>query len=124
MKKSVPTFGRLSWLQMTDRLSERSWGACIGILLLATMLSAVGCWNRPDPDTETVENNEKLAAQVKVALVQESKLNAAPIDIRVHDGVVTLEGFLENESQRQQAVQAAKSVTGVQSVVNNIQIKE
>ncbi|HBP86719.1 MAG TPA: transporter [Nitrospiraceae bacterium] len=64
-----------------------------------------------------------MAAEVKVALVQEAGLNAAPIDVKVQNGVVTLGGFVEKESHRQAAERAAGRVGGVQSVINHLQVK-
>lgn len=105
------------------RFYRLTWQLLLGLLILASALAAIGCWNRPGQDTEELQENERIIAKVKVALVQEPGLDAAPIGIKIHNGVVTLEGFLEDESQRQQAAQAAQNVTEVRSVVNNIQIK-
>jgi hypothetical protein len=105
------------------RFYRFTWQFLLGLLILASALAAIGCWNRPGQDTEELQENEGIIAKVKVALVQEPGLDAAPIDIKFHNGVVTLVGFLEDESQRQQAAQAAQNVTEVRSVVNNIQIK-
>jgi hypothetical protein len=106
------------------RFYRLTWQLLLGLLILASALAATGCWNRPGQDAEELHENERIMAKVKVALIQEPGLDAAPLDIKIHNGVVTLEGFLEDESQRQQATQAAQNVTEVRSVVNNIQIKE
>jgi hypothetical protein len=93
-------------------------------LTVVTFLFVVfGCSNHLGNDNEVTDTQETIAAEVKVALVQESELNAAPIDVKVNQNVVTLGGFVEEESQRQQAAQAARRVKGVESVINNIQVK-
>lgn len=93
------------------------------LLVLTLTFAAIGCFNRLGQDAEVFDKNELLEAQVKVALVQVPGLNAAPIDVTHHNGVLTLEGFIEDESQRQQATRAARSVTGVESVVDKLQVK-
>ncbi len=97
--------------------------ACSCVLILLFTLAEFGCGNFLGQDAEVIDGNERLAAQVKVALAQDSLLNAAPIDVKANNGVVTLGGFVEDESQREQARKAARSVAGVQSVVNKITIK-
>ena len=91
--------------------------------LLVFSLMMVGCGVRLGPDSPTIQKNESLAAEVKVALVKEAGLNAAPLDVKVRNGVVTINGFVEDESQRQQAINAAQKVAGVQSVIDQIRVK-
>ncbi|GJL63754.1 MAG: hypothetical protein NPIRA04_24080 [Nitrospirales bacterium] len=83
----------------------------------------MGCWNHLGQDSNVSDENERIAATVKVAIAQESTLNVAPINIKARKGVVTLGGFVENETQRKQAEEVAKNAKGVQSVINKIQIK-
>lgn len=99
------------------------WRHIFSVFILAVAFATVGCGNRIGQDAEVSEKNEKLAALVKVALVQESGVNAAPIDIKVQNSIVTLGGFVEKEPQRQAAEMAARRVRGVKSVINTIQIK-
>ncbi len=93
------------------------------LLVLSGLVVADGCGTPLGSDTEVSEQNVRIAAQVKMALVQESGLNAAPIDIQVRDGIVTLGGFVEHEAQRESAKHAAQQIRGVKAVVNNIKIK-
>ncbi len=90
---------------------------------LLAILAAVGCGNLLNQDSEALDKNERIAALVKVALAQEPGLDAAPIDIKAQNGVVTLGGFVESASNRQQASKAASRVAGVLSVINDIHIK-
>lgn len=108
---------------MKNRSFENTMRVLSWLLVLVITIAAVGCFNRLGQDAEVFDKNEKIAAQVKVELVKVPGLNAAPIDVKVQDGVVTLDGFLEDESQRQHATQAARSVTGVESVVDKLKVK-
>lgn len=89
---------------------------------MAFVLALFGCGSQLGHDAELLDRNEVIAARVKVALVQEG-LDAAPLNIAVRNGVVTLEGFVEKQPHRQAAERAATHVPGVDSVINNIQVK-
>lgn len=115
-----PSLFRKHMKNMVSALYQWSF---FGFCILLVLLAVTGCGNRLGQDAAVLDENERLAAQVKVALVEEQGLNAAPIDITAHNGVVTLEGFLEAESQRQRATEAALRVKGVESVINYIHIK-
>lgn len=95
----------------------------IPVFLLVVSLVLGGCGIRSGAASPAHQRNESLAAAVKVELVKEPRLNAGPIDVRVLNGVVTLNGFVEDESQRQQAIHAAQRVAGVKSVIDHLQIK-
>lgn len=101
----------------------KGWHHIAPLLIMAFVLAAFGCGTPLGQDAEVSDRNEYIAAKVKVALVQEAGLDAAPIDITVRNGVVTLGGFVEKEPQRLAAEKAAVLVSGVDSVINNIQIK-
>ncbi|HSF09372.1 MAG TPA: BON domain-containing protein, partial [Nitrospirales bacterium] len=98
------------------------WHHIRPLFIMALLLAAFGCASPLGHDAEVSERNEYIAARIKVALVQEG-LDAAPIDIAIRNGVVTLGGFVEKEPQRQAAEKAAINVPGVDSVLNNIQVK-
>jgi hyperosmotically inducible protein len=108
---------------MKDRFFGNTRRLLLWLLVPVITIAAVGCWNRLGQDAEVLDKNEKIAAQVKVELVKAPGLNAAPINVKVQNGVVMLDGFLEDESQRQRATQAAQTVTGVESVEDNLQVK-
>ncbi len=98
------------------------WRHIPAVCLMAFVLAAFACGSPLGHDAEVSDRNEYIAARVKVALVQEG-LDAAPIDIAVRNGVVTLGGFVEKEPHRKAAEKAANNVPGVDSVLNNIQVK-
>ncbi len=70
-----------------------------------------------------MKSNEELQKDVMDAIKWEPLLNAAEIGVTVKDGVVTLSGIVNNYSKKAEAEHAAKSVTGVNAVVEKIEIK-
>jgi hyperosmotically inducible protein len=59
----------------------------------------------------------KMAADVRLSTLTNIEVNST-------NGVVTLSGQVENESDRAQAVRVARSVDGVVKVNNELQIKK
>jgi len=66
-----------------------------------------------------------LAEQVRSALTADPKLAREPVAVVVNNGVVTLRGYVHNDSQRQKILAAVGALPGVTQVndqmeVNNI----
>lgn len=70
-----------------------------------------------------MKNNEGLQKDVQDAIKWEPLLNAAEIGVTVKDGVVTLTGTVDSYIKKTEAEDAAKKVTGVKAVVENIEVK-
>ena len=94
-------------------------GKLVGIVSRANLLHGLA--------NDIIEQHEPGAAAdraVRVGVVnalrQESPLTSLLINVTVKDGVVTLWGVVDNDSQRDAAEQAAMSISGVTSVENNL----
>jgi osmotically-inducible protein OsmY len=70
----------------------------------------------------TKATNKALAKEVRKALTKTKGLVSSNINIRAHDGVVTLAGTVPDNSQIDKATEAAKGVAGVTSVKNAITV--
>lgn len=70
-----------------------------------------------------MKSNSELLKDVQDALKWEPLLNAAEIGVIVKDGVVTLTGAVDSYSQKIEAEEAAKNVSGVKVVVEKMEIK-
>jgi osmotically-inducible protein OsmY len=88
------------------------------LLMSAALVSSMGCsnWNRATP---APLDNTAMEAEVRKNLTADS---ITGLGIDVHEGVVTLSGHLANASDRQKAIDDARKVPGVKSVVNNITV--
>jgi osmotically-inducible protein OsmY len=60
---------------------------------------------------------------VKTALIAEPNLSALKIDVDTVNGVVTLNGTVENADQKARAIAIAQGVNGVSSVKDNLTMK-
>jgi len=80
------------------------------------------------PTTETQPGSRggadgALAGRVKAALAADQKLMSRHIEVSARQGVVHLGGFVESEGDLKRALQDAKSVAGVSSVENEMELK-
>lgn len=67
-----------------------------------------------------MKTNEELRTDVSAELTWEPGIDASPIRVAAHDGVVTLTGSVPHHSSRLLAERAARRVVGVRAVVNDI----
>ncbi len=65
-----------------------------------------------------------ITTRVKTQIAQTESLGQAmQINVDTYRGVVSLAGFVDNEKQARDAVQAATRVAGVDKVINNLRVK-
>ena len=88
------------------------------LLMSASLIAAMGCsnWNRVTP---APMDNRAMQAEVYKNLKADG---ISGVDVDVHEGVVTLSGHQSNSSDRQKAIDDARKVPGVKSVVNRIDV--
>jgi len=83
--------------------------------ILAMILGlSLGCASKPD--------DAKISSEIQSKFSQDSGLSTKPLTVQASAGVVTLEGFVDNDAQRQAAGRQAASVAGVKTVINNLQV--
>lgn len=67
-------------------------------------------------------SDERIEDEVNEALTRHPRLDATDIEVRVHDGEVTLTGRVDSRDAKRMADDAADSVFGVVDVVNQLRI--
>jgi osmotically-inducible protein OsmY len=96
-----------------------------GILGLAAAIVLVsfvtGCSTTKSPGTQIDDAAIKTA--VKAKLTVERFSNIVNVDVNVTNGIVTLSGEVPNAQVAADAVAEARTVDGVKSVRNNLQVK-
>ncbi|MDQ2900761.1 MAG: BON domain-containing protein [Acidobacteriota bacterium] len=90
----------------------------IAVLILLVLFGgfAIRAADKPVSDDLIYDN-------VKRKLAIDQIVKGGALDIDVKQGVVTLKGKVEYEKQKVKAGKVAKKVSGVKSVVNDIQVK-
>ncbi len=69
-------------------------------------------------------DDKVLHSKVWAALKEDKTADASEINLEVYKGVVQLNGFVDNASEKAQAETVAKAVSGVKGVENNLMIKQ
>ena len=70
---------------------------------------------------ETLEDGA-LTAKIKSKMALDDTIKASRINVDTTDQVVTLTGGVDNEAQRQRAVQLARETNGVRNVVDRLTV--
>ena len=97
----------------------------IFIVFIALFLVS-GCVNSTSTNSGPVRfvEDSVLTAKVKTALVQQRGLEGLNIHVNSYKGVVQLSGFIDSDIKKELAGQIARSVDGVNEVVNNLIVKQ
>jgi osmotically-inducible protein OsmY len=65
-----------------------------------------------------------VTAKVKAALFNEPTLSSGQISVETFKGTVQLSGFVKTPQEKGKAAEVARTVNGVASVKNNIQLRQ
>jgi hypothetical protein len=95
---------------------------CLSIVF-ATLITACAP-TETSRGTGQFVDDAAVTTRVKTQLAKTAGLGEAlAINVDTYRGVVSLSGFVDNTDQMQTATRVARSVPGVESVKNNLQIK-
>jgi osmotically-inducible protein OsmY len=97
----------------------------LSALFLAVMLvTAVGCASTSKQEgTGEYIDDSVITTKVKTAILNESTLKSAEINVETFKGTVQLSGFVYSQAAINKAVEVARHVNGVKSVKNDMRIK-
>jgi hyperosmotically inducible protein len=95
----------------------------IAMALIALACSSCAATRTQKSFGETVDDGA-ITARVKTALIGNSDTEARHINVDTRRGVVQLNGFVESQHERNEAVHVAQGATGVLSVEDNLEVRE
>jgi osmotically-inducible protein OsmY len=88
------------------------------------MVSLLGCSPTPVREgTGEYVDDTVITSKVKTAILTESTLKVAQINVETFRGRVQLSGFVNSQAAVDKAEAVARSVTGVTSVKNDVTVK-
>jgi osmotically-inducible protein OsmY len=87
----------------------------ISFVLLVSLIGTAFAASKPVSD-------DFLSDTIRQKLAADQIVKGGAIEVIVKDGAVTLKGTVEEDKQKNKAEKIAKKVSGVKSVVNQIQI--
>ena len=65
-----------------------------------------------------------ITTKVKAEILEHQKLKVFDIHVDTHNGIVQLSGFVDSKATADRAVKAARSVSGVRQVKNDMQLEQ
>jgi len=99
----------------------RKLATIAGVLFVAITL---GCASTAKQEgTGEYVDDTVVTTKVKAAVLNESTLKSAEINVETFKGVVQLSGFVSSQADINKAVEVARGVPGVKSVKNDMRLK-
>jgi hyperosmotically inducible protein len=99
--------------------------ALVALIASAAVLGTAACSStRTQRAPGEQVDDAALLTSVKAALVKNPVTEAGEINVDVNRGVVKLSGFVDTPNEKSKAADVARKVDGVQSVKNDIAVKE
>ena len=97
---------------------------CAALLVAALLLSAQGCASTSTREsTGEYLDDSVITSKVKTAIFNEPSLKVLQINVETYKNVVQLSGFVTSRAQMDKAVELARTVGGVRSVKNAMQVR-
>ncbi|HZE59421.1 MAG TPA: BON domain-containing protein [Burkholderiales bacterium] len=96
------------------------------VVLVAAALGLGACGAEPQKKTDGAKTSQDaaLTAKVKSALATDVGARAASnITVEASRGTVRLSGFVEDQEMANRALGAAKKVSGIQTLKNDLRVK-
>ncbi len=94
------------------------------LFIAAFLVSALGCATQSEPQSPGAYMGDAwVTTKVKTAILNEPSLKVTQINVETYKGMVQLSGFVDNADSRAKAAEIARSVQGVTSVKNDLQLR-
>jgi len=88
------------------------------------VVSLAGCQAMTGKSAGATVDDATLTARVKTKLVSEKAANLTRINVDTNDGIVYLNGSVQNAQQKAKAEDLARQTDGVKKVINNLQVSQ
>lgn len=94
------------------------------ILMAFALIASGGCTstNKQETAGEYIDDTV-ITAKVKAAIFNDPNLSSAEINVETYKGIVQLSGFVSSRADADRAVALARTVSGVKSVKDDMQLK-
>lgn len=94
------------------------------LLALAVLLSSGCASTSTQESTGEYIDDSVITTRVKEVIFREPRLKSLEINVETYKGVVQLSGFVSSQSDIDKALELARDVKGVQSVRNDMYLKQ
>ena len=95
-----------------------------GVSKVDNQLVVMASGNQADDNKSGGLTDAKIATVVKTRLLFESEVSGTAIDVDAKNGVVTLQGEVESDAEKDLAVAIAKNTADVSRVIDKLQVAQ
>jgi len=88
-------------------------------ILLAILMVVMGAAIAGERSTGQAIDDTLITTKVKASFAADPQVSALAISVETNNGVVHLSGVVENEAERQRAIQLTQGIDGVKRVDTN-----
>ncbi len=92
------------------------------LIVLVSLLLAVGCAARGGVDGDPVSEDQRITAEVLRILEEDDDIASADLRIETRDGVVVVSGVQSSLEQVREVLKKVSRVRGVREVINRVRI--
>lgn len=95
------------------------------LFLVVLLVSFLGCASTATKEgTGEYIDDSVITTKVKAEIFKDDSLKSSEINVETFKGVVQLSGFVNSQADINKAAAVARTVKGVTSVKNNMQLKQ
>lgn len=99
-------------------------GIISAIFLAITLATIMGCAaNLPHESAGEYVDDAVITAKVRASIIDQPPLKSSEIHVETLKGTVYLSGFVSSQANIDKAVEIARSVEGVKSVMNGMLLR-
>lgn len=95
-----------------------------GAVAFATMLTCAYAVEKTGEKAGAIVDDAVITTKVKAEILEHQKLKVFDIHVDTHNGVVQLSGFVDSATTADRAAQAARGVSGVREVKNDMKVEQ
>jgi osmotically-inducible protein OsmY len=96
----------------------------IALKLLLTFSLVLGCQTITEMTRVESDKDAAISKAVKESYLKDKAVDLTSVNVKTTDGSVDLSGTVPSLDAREHAIKLAWKVTGVQAVVNHLEIKK
>ena len=94
------------------------------LVVMLTVFSLAGCQAMTGKTAGRNVDDAALTSSVKTKLAADKLSSLTRVDVDTNNGTVSLNGVVESPAQKARAQELASEVSGVNRVINNLQVQK
>ena len=121
--------GKVGWIRLYVNQLKTTRGFSMRplrtfVVVMLTVFSLAGCQAMTGKTAGQNVDDAAITSSVKTKLAADKLSSLTRVDVDTNNGVVSLNGVVESADQKARAQDLASQVSGVNRVINNLQVQK